>query len=249
MPSFPSIPTSLVVARRAVDARCGDRQRRQRLSVGRRHGQHLRRIAMWRRADAHPRPSPRVARFAVECRRHRAGDRTTLPTACKSLWTAACGASASCSTRASVSARSSRRTIRCWRISTACSGLGFPLLAGTSRKSFVGRTVGKRRGGEDAPADERLYGSLAAMVASILGGAHIVRVHDVRPAVEAAAVADEVLAAMPSVRGATSGQASLASDRINGSPLRPDESSRSQRRRARLPHHMPNSKYLLPILA
>jgi dihydropteroate synthase len=74
--------------------------------------------------------------------------------------------------------------------------MGFPLLAGTSRKSFVGRTVGKRRGGEDSPPDERLYGSLAAMVASILRGAHIVRVHDVRPAVEAAAVADEVLAAL-----------------------------------------------------
>jgi dihydropteroate synthase len=73
--------------------------------------------------------------------------------------------------------------------------LGFPLLAGTSRKSFVGRTTGKRRGGEDAPPDQRLYGSLAAMVASILHGAHIVRVHDVRPAVEAAAVADEILAA------------------------------------------------------
>lgn len=72
--------------------------------------------------------------------------------------------------------------------------LGFPLLAGTSRKSFVGRSVGKRTG-RDAPPSERLYGSLAAMVASILRGAHIVRVHDVRPAVEAAAVADEVLAA------------------------------------------------------
>ena len=45
--------------------------------------------------------------------------------------------------------------------------LGFPLLAGTSRKSFVGRTVGKRAG-KDAPPSERLYGSLAAMVASIL---------------------------------------------------------------------------------
>jgi dihydropteroate synthase len=73
--------------------------------------------------------------------------------------------------------------------------LGFPLLAGTSRKSFVGRTIGKRRGGEDARPDQRLYGSLAAMVASILHGAHIVRVHDVRPAFEAAAIADEVLAA------------------------------------------------------
>lgn len=72
--------------------------------------------------------------------------------------------------------------------------LGFPLLAGTSRKSFVGRTVGKRTG-KDAPPSDRLYGSLAAMVASILHGAHIVRVHDVKPAVEAAAVTDEILAA------------------------------------------------------
>ncbi len=72
---------------------------------------------------------------------------------------------------------------------------GFPLLAGTSRKSFIGRTVGNRAG-KDAPPSERLYGSIAAMVASILRGAHIVRVHDVKPAVEAAAVADEVLAAM-----------------------------------------------------
>ena len=71
---------------------------------------------------------------------------------------------------------------------------GFPLLAGTSRKSFVGRTVGQRVG-QDAPPSERLYGSLAALVASILRGAHIVRVHDVKPAVEAAAVADAVLAA------------------------------------------------------
>ena len=72
--------------------------------------------------------------------------------------------------------------------------LGFPLLAGTSRKSFVGRTVGKRSG-KDAPPSDRLFGSLAAMVASILRGAHIVRVHDVKPAVDAAAVADEILVA------------------------------------------------------
>jgi dihydropteroate synthase len=73
--------------------------------------------------------------------------------------------------------------------------MGFPLLAGTSRKSFVGRTVGQRVGA-DVPPGERLYGSLAAMVVSILRGAHVVRVHDVKPAVEAAAVADDVLAAL-----------------------------------------------------
>ena len=77
----------------------------------------------------------------------------------------------------------------------ALQNLGFPLLTGTSRKSFVGRTVGQRRGSDDALPQERLFGSLAAMVASILHGAHVVRVHDVKPAVEAAAVADEVLAA------------------------------------------------------
>ena len=78
--------------------------------------------------------------------------------------------------------------------------LGFPLLAGTSRKSFVGRTVSERTG-KDAPPAERLYGSLAAMVVSILRGAHIVRVHDVKSAVDAAAVADAVLAAMQDEQG------------------------------------------------
>jgi len=69
--------------------------------------------------------------------------------------------------------------------------LGFPLLAGTSRKSFIGRTLA--RDGKDAPASERLYGSLAAVTASVLNGAHVVRVHDVKPAVEAVKIADEVL--------------------------------------------------------
>ncbi len=71
--------------------------------------------------------------------------------------------------------------------------LGFPLLAGASRKSFIGKTIAERVGHEVPPAD-RLYGSIAAMVASILHGAHIVRVHDVKASVEAAAVADAVLA-------------------------------------------------------
>src|SRR5579884_1022882 len=63
------------------------------------------------------------------------------------------------------------------------SELGFPLLVGTSRKSFIGRTLA--RDGKDAPADQRLYGSIAAATASVLNGAHIVRVHDVKAAVDA----------------------------------------------------------------
>ncbi len=73
--------------------------------------------------------------------------------------------------------------------------LGRPLLSGVSRKSFLGRTLAPLRGGIDAPAEERGNATIAAVTASILAGADIVRVHDVRPAVEAAAIADAVLAA------------------------------------------------------
>jgi dihydropteroate synthase len=70
--------------------------------------------------------------------------------------------------------------------------LGFPLVAGTSRKSFLGRTLAKD--GKDAAPADRLYGNLAAHTALILKGAHILRTHDVKPAVEAARVADAILA-------------------------------------------------------
>jgi dihydropteroate synthase len=71
--------------------------------------------------------------------------------------------------------------------------LGFPLVAGTSRKSFLGRTLAKD--GRDAPVADRLSGNLAAHTALILKGAHILRTHDVKAAVEAARVADAILAA------------------------------------------------------
>jgi dihydropteroate synthase len=71
--------------------------------------------------------------------------------------------------------------------------LGLPLLAGTSRKSFVGRMLANN--GKDAVAADRLYGNLAAQTALILKGAHILRTHDVKAAVEAARVADIIIAA------------------------------------------------------
>ena len=71
--------------------------------------------------------------------------------------------------------------------------LGFPLLAGTSRKSFLGRTLAKN--GKDAAVADRLYGNLAAHTALIFKGAHILRTHDVKAAVEAARVADAILEA------------------------------------------------------
>jgi dihydropteroate synthase len=71
--------------------------------------------------------------------------------------------------------------------------LGRPLLAGVSRKSFLGRTLAPLHGGSDAPSNARETASVAALVAAILNGASIVRVHSVRPAVEAASIADAVL--------------------------------------------------------
>ena len=72
--------------------------------------------------------------------------------------------------------------------------LGRPLLVGVSRKKFLGRTLAGLHGNQDAPVESREAASLAAMVAAILHGADLVRVHAVRPAVEAARVADAVLA-------------------------------------------------------
>src|SRR5467141_1712096 len=69
--------------------------------------------------------------------------------------------------------------------------MGFPLLAGVSRKSFIGRTLA--RDGKDAGVAERLFGTLAAETGLILKGAHIIRTHDVRSAVDAARVADAIV--------------------------------------------------------
>ena len=73
--------------------------------------------------------------------------------------------------------------------------LGRPLLAGVSRKSFLGRTLAPLHGGRDAAAEARETASLAAMVAAILHGASVVRVHEAGAAAEAARIADAVLQA------------------------------------------------------
>ena len=64
--------------------------------------------------------------------------------------------------------------------------LGFPMLVGASRKSFVGKVLG------GVPSNERVWGTAAAVAASILGGAHIVRVHDVAEMLQVARVADAI---------------------------------------------------------
>jgi dihydropteroate synthase len=73
--------------------------------------------------------------------------------------------------------------------------LGRPLLAGLSRKSFLGHTLAGIYGGNPAPVDARETASIAALTTAILNGASIVRVHEVRAAVEAARIADAVVRA------------------------------------------------------
>ena len=65
----------------------------------------------------------------------------------------------------------------------------FPILIGTSRKSFIGRLL------DGAPAAERLHGTMAPVAAAVLGGAHIVRAHDVKAAVETVRVIDAIKSA------------------------------------------------------
>lgn len=63
--------------------------------------------------------------------------------------------------------------------------LGYPLLVGASRKSFIGKTL-------DLPVGERLEGSLAAAVLAAWGGARILRVHDVQATVRAVRLTDTI---------------------------------------------------------
>lgn len=64
--------------------------------------------------------------------------------------------------------------------------LGYPTLAAVSNKDFVGETL-------DAPRSDRLEGSLAAAVVSIVNGARIIRMHDVRASVAAARMTEAIL--------------------------------------------------------
>jgi dihydropteroate synthase len=65
-----------------------------------------------------------------------------------------------------------------------------PVLVGPSRKSFLGKVL-------DLPVGERLFGTAAAVAASVLGGAHLVRVHDVKEMVQVVRVCDAIRGGLP----------------------------------------------------
>lgn len=70
--------------------------------------------------------------------------------------------------------------------------LGYPLLVGTSRKAFLGATLESAK--NPASPGERIWGTAATITAAILGGAHMIRVHDVAEMAKVARVADVVAA-------------------------------------------------------
>lgn len=82
-------------------------------------------------------------------------------------------------------AKTAEQSLTLLRQTGALLALGRPILVGPSRKSFIGKVTG-------APVEGRLPGTLAAVVAAVLGGARIVRVHDVAETVEAVRVADAI---------------------------------------------------------
>jgi dihydropteroate synthase len=69
--------------------------------------------------------------------------------------------------------------------------LGFPILVGTSRKSFIGGAL--KSESRTPSGNERIWGTAATVAASILEGAHIVRAHDVAEMAQVAQVSDAIL--------------------------------------------------------
>lgn len=80
-------------------------------------------------------------------------------------------------------AKGAEDSLRLLRELKAFRSLGVPLLVGASRKSCIGRALPPDSPGRTSP-EERLFGTLGAHAAAFLNGADILRVHDVRPAVE-----------------------------------------------------------------
>ena len=117
------------------------------------------------------------------------------------------------------------------------AALGYPVVVGVSRKRFIGTLTGV-----DVPA-ERLAGSLAAAVAAIERGAHVVRVHDVAETVQALAVATATYrGARPApIRRNQAGLLVLrtteSATELNDRGIRPSDRSGGRRRRIRTAGH------------
>ncbi len=103
-------------------------------------------------------------------------------------------------------AKNARQSVElCARLDELCA-LGFPVLVGPSRKSFIARTeaaIDARGSRQLAPPSLRLGGTIAAVIECVARGAAVVRAHDVAEVRQALAVSAAISAASRSVRRAT----------------------------------------------
>ena len=83
-------------------------------------------------------------------------------------------------------AKRAQHSLEVMRRLSELRGLGFPLLVGASRKSFIGAVL-------DLPVDDRLEGTAATVAIAIANGADMVRVHDVQAMVRVARMADAIV--------------------------------------------------------
>ena len=106
-------------------------------------------------------------------------------------------------------AKNARQSLElCARLDELCA-LGFPVLVGPSRKSFVARAAMEGREGPLPPPEARLGGTIAATITCVAQGARVVRTHDVAPVRQALAVAE-------ALRGAAGKRARPASASSEG---------------------------------
>jgi dihydropteroate synthase len=92
--------------------------------------------------------------------------------------------------------------------------LCYPLLAGVSRKAFLGRTLAQVVG-QDVPVDRRGNATVAAVAAAVLAGAHLVRVHDVKAGREAVAIADAIRGGSPAESNGTLAESNGPKEKTN----------------------------------
>jgi dihydropteroate synthase len=83
-------------------------------------------------------------------------------------------------------AKDADQNLRLLRRLKEMARLGYPLLVGTSRKSFIGKTLGLL-------VQDRIFPTIATAVLAVMGGAHIVRVHDVKAVRQAVLMTDAVI--------------------------------------------------------
>jgi dihydropteroate synthase len=80
----------------------------------------------------------------------------------------------------------------------ALASLGHPLLVGPSRKTFIGKVLG-------VGPEDRLEGTLVAVAVAVLGGANMIRVHDVKEGRRAIQIADALRFGADEAEGTKSG--------------------------------------------